>query len=48
MTYQKNEKKDLEQLYEELMKVYNKMLSETIPLDPEFEKVLYDNFWDLI
>lgn len=46
MTYQKNE--DLEQLYEELMKVYNKMLSETISLDPEFEKVLYDNLWDLI
>ena len=40
-------KKDAPTTEELLSQVYNKMLTESKPLDPEFAKVLSDNIFDL-
>ncbi len=37
-----------EQLTEALENLYNKMLENTVDLDPDIAKIMSDNFWEMM
>lgn len=38
----------MKDLHQALIDFYNKLEASQVPLEPEFQKVIDDNFWELI
>jgi len=43
-----SKEKDKEELKKLLDELYDHLLKNSKPLEPDFAKILHDNFWDLL